>query len=88
MGTDDRALESEVVELKTFGLDSFDTAADFWTLFSQCVDVVYTTEPPERIGLVRTAMIDRFGPINSPTWERVENTVLRIVSWMCEFEDR
>ncbi len=86
MGTDDRALESEVEELKYFG--TFETPSDFWDLFSECVELIYVTHPSERIGLVRTVMINRFGPINSPTWERVENTVLRIVSWMSEFRDR
>jgi len=86
MGTDERALESEVEELVYFG--DFDTESDFWELFSECVLVVYITPPDDRLGMVRSTMIERFGPINSPTWERVENTVLRIVSWMAEFRDR
>lgn len=60
----------------------------FWTLLQDCVEITYATDPGERLGTVRKAMIARFGTINSPTWERVENTVLRIVCWMEEFRDR
>jgi hypothetical protein len=60
----------------------------FWDLFRECVEVCYASEPEERLGTVRRAMIARFGTINSPTWERVENTALRLVCWMEEFGDR
>lgn len=60
----------------------------FWELFKECVDICYVTHPSERLGTVRDAMIERFGTINSPTWERVENTALRLVCWMEEFKGK
>ena len=44
-------------------------------------------EPPSTWGKI-PAMIARFGTINSPTWQNVENTALRLVCWMEEFRDR
>lgn len=61
---------------------------EFWCLFQDCVEVTFATDPGERLGTVRDAMIRRFGTINSPTWERVENTVLRVVAWMEEFKGK
>lgn len=61
---------------------------EFWGLFQDCVEVTFATDPGERLGTVRDAMINRFGTINSPTWERVENTVLRVVAWMEEFRGK
>ena len=60
----------------------------FWELFQECVEECYATIPEERLGMIRRTMIHRFGTINSPTWERVENTALRIVCWMEEFKGR
>lgn len=84
MGPDDRG---EFKELTRRLIES-DPDADFWEMFKECVEATYVTTPNERLGMVRLAMIARFGPINSKTWERVENTVIRVVCWMSEFRNR
>jgi len=84
MGPDDRG---EFKELGRRAVE-IDEDADFWELFQECVEAIYVTTPDERLGMARTAMIARFGPINSKTWEHVENTIIRVVCWMSEFRNR
>jgi hypothetical protein len=48
------------------------------------VDILYATAPGERLGLVRPILEEEFIHLNGPMIEKLENTALRIVAWMCE----
>lgn len=55
-----------------------------WRTLKELVDILYATDPEERLGLVRPILRDEFSHLNTPYIERLENTILRIVAWMCE----
>lgn len=58
--------------------------AKLWHTMKDLVDILYATEPGERLGLVRPILEDEFPHLTGPYTEKLENTALRLVAWMCE----
>lgn len=54
----------------------------FWEAFCDLVEILYTTNPPDRLGIVVPYMEEHFGPTNTDAYRRIENHVMRTVSWM------
>jgi hypothetical protein len=60
----------------------------FWDLMSHLVETLYATHPSERLGLCRPILAEEFPHLNRPSIQKLENTVLRLVAWMCEMDKR
>ncbi len=55
-----------------------------WYVLRDLVDVIYATEPSERLGLCKPILLEEFPDLYPPHAESLENIVLRIVAFMSE----
>lgn len=59
----------------------------FFELFVALVLETYRLPAHKRVGTVKPKLVHYYGSKRSDVFERIENHVLRTVSWIEEFED-
>jgi len=64
-----------------------DIDSEFWPVIEELTQMVWATDPHERLGMVEPYLIQRFGPQYSKVYSQIEGTVLRLVILLESFRD-